>query len=146
MPSSRDLPNPGVKPTSLISNLLWQAGSLPLAPSGKPLWRIIDGKYILWALAYSDFFFFPNGLYDMASNGLAKTTMFGSLFLLAFEGPAPMLFRVECFFVDIWSLSACFLTIDYKGLFIVASKILGFPDGSAGKESTCNAGDTGDVG
>ena len=30
-----DLPNPGIEATSLIL-LHWQAGSLPLAPSGKP--------------------------------------------------------------------------------------------------------------
>ena len=31
---SPDLPDPGIKPASLG---LWQAGSLPLAPPGKPL-------------------------------------------------------------------------------------------------------------
>ena len=56
---------------------------------------------IFFGLLHIQTFFFSNGLYDLASNGLAKNTMFGSLFLLAFEGPAPMLFRVECFFVDI---------------------------------------------
>ena len=35
-PPPRDLPNPGIKPTSLTSPA-WQAGSLPLVPSGKPL-------------------------------------------------------------------------------------------------------------
>ena len=35
MPSSRDLPDPGVEPVSLIFPA-WQAGSLPLAPPGKP--------------------------------------------------------------------------------------------------------------
>ena len=35
MPSSRDLPDPGLEPTSLHL-LHWQAGSLPLAPSRKP--------------------------------------------------------------------------------------------------------------
>ncbi|CAN0560179.1 unnamed protein product [Rangifer tarandus platyrhynchus] len=33
VPSPRDLPDPGIEPTSLT----WQAGSLPLAPPGKPL-------------------------------------------------------------------------------------------------------------
>ena len=33
--SSRDLPKPGIKPASLCL-LHWQAGSLPLAPPGKP--------------------------------------------------------------------------------------------------------------
>ena len=33
MPSSRDLPDPGIKPTSL-SLLHWQVGSLTLVPSG----------------------------------------------------------------------------------------------------------------
>ena len=32
-PFSRDLPNPGIEPISLV---LWQAGSLPPAPSEKP--------------------------------------------------------------------------------------------------------------
>ena len=35
-PSPGDLPNPGIKPPSL-SLLYWQAGSLPLVPSGKPI-------------------------------------------------------------------------------------------------------------
>ena len=35
-PPPEDLPGPGIKPTSLKS-LHWQAGSLPLAPTGKPL-------------------------------------------------------------------------------------------------------------
>ena len=30
-----DLPDPGIKPC-LLRLLLWQAGSLPLAPAGKP--------------------------------------------------------------------------------------------------------------
>ena len=37
-PPPGDLPDPGTKPVSLMSCLLlWQAGSLPLAPPGKPL-------------------------------------------------------------------------------------------------------------
>ena len=32
-----DLPDPGIKPHLLIHLLHWQAGSLPLAPPGKPL-------------------------------------------------------------------------------------------------------------
>ena len=35
MPFSRDLSDPGIEPTSLMSPAL-QAGSLPLAPPGKP--------------------------------------------------------------------------------------------------------------
>ena len=31
-PPPGDLPNPGIEPVSLTSNLHWQAGSLPLAP------------------------------------------------------------------------------------------------------------------
>ena len=31
-----DLPDSGIEPTSLTSNLHWQAGSLPLVPPGKP--------------------------------------------------------------------------------------------------------------
>ena len=34
-PSPGDLPDPGIKPTSLCL-LHWQVGSLPLAPPGKP--------------------------------------------------------------------------------------------------------------
>ena len=37
-PSLRDLPDPGIKPTSL-GLLGWQADSLPLAPPGKPGFR-----------------------------------------------------------------------------------------------------------
>ena len=36
MPSSRGSPNPGIEPDPLCL-LRWQAGSLPLAPPGKPL-------------------------------------------------------------------------------------------------------------
>jgi len=35
-PPPGDLPDPGIKPASLPSNLHWQAGSLLLAPPGKP--------------------------------------------------------------------------------------------------------------
>ena len=35
-PSPGDLPYPGFKPASLMSNLHWQTGSLPLVPPGKP--------------------------------------------------------------------------------------------------------------
>ena len=39
-PPPGDLPNPGIEPASLTSNLHWQVGSLPLALLGKPLlWR-----------------------------------------------------------------------------------------------------------
>ena len=34
-PLPGDLSNPGIEPTSLMSNPHWQAGSLPLAPPGK---------------------------------------------------------------------------------------------------------------
>ena len=34
-PPPGDLPNPGIKPTSLMSNLHWQVDSLLLAPPGK---------------------------------------------------------------------------------------------------------------
>ena len=36
MPSSRGLPDPGIKPTTLASPAL-QASSLPLVPPGKPI-------------------------------------------------------------------------------------------------------------
>ena len=36
MPSSKDLPNPGIKPVSL-SLVRWWAGSLPLVPPGNPI-------------------------------------------------------------------------------------------------------------
>ena len=32
MPHPGDLPNPGIKPTSVLSLLHWQPGSLPLVP------------------------------------------------------------------------------------------------------------------
>ena len=37
-PPPEDLPTPGIKPESLLCLLHWQAGSLPLAPPGKPLY------------------------------------------------------------------------------------------------------------
>ena len=36
-PSPGFLPDPGIKPACIVSNLHWQTGSLPLAPPGKPL-------------------------------------------------------------------------------------------------------------
>ena len=39
-PSPGDLPDPRTEPTSLMSPAFWQAGSLPLAPPGKPLLTI----------------------------------------------------------------------------------------------------------
>ena len=36
MPSSGDLPDPGMEP-GFLRLLLWSAGSLPLAPPGKPI-------------------------------------------------------------------------------------------------------------
>ena len=36
MPSSRDLPNPGIEPASLTSPLRWQLCSSPLTSPGKP--------------------------------------------------------------------------------------------------------------
>ena len=35
-PPPGDLPKPRIKPVSLMSSLHWQAGSLPLAPPGRP--------------------------------------------------------------------------------------------------------------
>ena len=43
IPSSGDLPDPGIKPTSLRL-LHWQEGSLPLVPPGKPEWTTDDAK------------------------------------------------------------------------------------------------------
>ena len=41
-PPPGDLPNPGMEPLSL-SLLYWQAGSLPLAPPGKPdVWVVMS--------------------------------------------------------------------------------------------------------
>ena len=45
-PPPEDLPNPGIKPTSLICLLPWQAGSLPLAPPGKPHYYIQSYKML----------------------------------------------------------------------------------------------------
>ena len=36
-PSPGDLPDPGIKPGCLLCLLYWRAGSLLLAPPGKPL-------------------------------------------------------------------------------------------------------------
>ena len=44
-PSPGDLPDPGIEPACLMSHLHWQAGSLPLAPSGKPPVRLIVLDY-----------------------------------------------------------------------------------------------------
>ena len=41
-PPTGDLLDPGIKPASLKSNLLWQAGSLSLMPLGEPM-KSING-------------------------------------------------------------------------------------------------------
>ena len=50
-PPPGDPPNPGIKPTPLMS-LHWQGGSLPLAPPGKPLLfnktTLINLTNIIW--------------------------------------------------------------------------------------------------
>ena len=52
-PYPGDLPDPGIKPTSLCL-LHWQAGSLPLAPSGKPFGRLHTGKCLRGSLSTLD--------------------------------------------------------------------------------------------
>ena len=44
-PPAADLPDTEIKPTSLMSNLRWQAGPSPLAPPGKPKWSRMDPKF-----------------------------------------------------------------------------------------------------
>ena len=51
-PSLGDLPDPGIEPASLSSNLHWQASSLPLASPGKPMFM---HTYMLLLAAYSYF-------------------------------------------------------------------------------------------
>ena len=47
-PPPGDLPDSGIEPMSLRSNLHWQVGSSPHVPSGKPLGsRIMDNKSII---------------------------------------------------------------------------------------------------
>ena len=57
-PPLRDLPDPGIEPTSLCL-LHWQAGSLPLVPTGKPriwvLWSICQHWGHLGSEKLSDF-------------------------------------------------------------------------------------------
>ena len=50
-PSLGDLPNPGIELMCLMSNLHWQAGSLPLAPPGKPQVNILKSTK-LYMLKY----------------------------------------------------------------------------------------------
>ena len=47
-PPPGDLPYPGIKPISLTYNLHWQAGSLPLAPPGKPYIQSISCEILGW--------------------------------------------------------------------------------------------------
>ena len=44
-PPPGDLPDPGIEPMSLMSNLHWQTGSLPLLPPGNP--KICDKVEII---------------------------------------------------------------------------------------------------
>ena len=44
-PPAADLPDPEIKPTSLTSNLLWQARPSPLVPPGKPKWSRMDPNF-----------------------------------------------------------------------------------------------------
>ena len=47
-PPPGDLPDPGIEPMSLRSNLHWQVGSSPHVPPGKPLGRrIMNNKSII---------------------------------------------------------------------------------------------------
>ena len=48
-PPPGDLPNPRIKPVSLLSNLHWQAGALPLAPPEKPTGKLMVERNI-WEL------------------------------------------------------------------------------------------------
>ena len=52
MPFSRDLPNPGIEPVSLVSPAL-QADSLPLVPSGRPLVPIEELKDLCQIVLYT---------------------------------------------------------------------------------------------
>ena len=47
-PSPGDLPNPGIEPRSLISYLHWQVCSLPLAPPGKPNFKLLPWCHWTW--------------------------------------------------------------------------------------------------
>ena len=47
-PPPGDLPYPGIKPISLTYNLHWQAGSLPLAPPGKPYMQSTSCEMLGW--------------------------------------------------------------------------------------------------
>ena len=58
MPSSRDLPNPGIEPTSLVS-LNWQADSLPLSHLGSP--ALGNGSFFSAGRCHS-FYFTPSSL------------------------------------------------------------------------------------
>ena len=52
-PPPEDLPNPGIKCVSLMSNLQWQVGSLPLGPLGSSCWIIEMGNLgnsLIWSL------------------------------------------------------------------------------------------------
>ena len=44
-PPPENLPDTGTEPVSPMSNLYWQAGSLPLAPPGKPLCKTNKGGF-----------------------------------------------------------------------------------------------------
>ena len=45
-PPPVDFPNPGIKPAHLWYLPHWQAGSLPLAPRGKPFWAVENVLYL----------------------------------------------------------------------------------------------------
>ena len=54
---SRGSFQPGTEPTSLTSNLHWQAGPLPLAPSGKPMCTYVIPKQHSYYDAFLSLFF-----------------------------------------------------------------------------------------
>ena len=56
MPSSGDLPDPGIEPASLIL-LHWQVGSSPLAAPGKPSPRVINMSSFLNLDSFFIFYF-----------------------------------------------------------------------------------------
>ena len=49
-PPPGDLPDPGTKP-HLLHLLLWQAGSLPLAPPGKPMMSVREYDMVVDEMA-----------------------------------------------------------------------------------------------
>ena len=118
-PPPRDLPNPGIKLTSLMSPLL--AGSLPLAPPGKPLHPPQLPKFTLERSLYQKESNYQ--IYTLLPKKLSVTghLFFKHLLCLPTNGLPPL-----CTLTPASSLSSgCYRSFNYPTVFWDSISLLG---------------------